>query len=69
MFGLMDLRQLPGFGRHALKPNGSVLIKTFQGLAPILQQVRFATPRFATPDASRFRGSELYLLASGFRMV
>jgi hypothetical protein len=25
--------------------------------------------RFANPDASRARSSELYLLASGFRMV
>lgn len=61
------------FARRVLKPNGTVLIKTFQGagfkeLTDTARQA-FSKVRFAKPDASRARSSELYLLASGFRMV
>jgi hypothetical protein len=45
----------PGHG--ALKPNAAVLIKPVHKV------------RFAKPDTSGALSSELYLLASGFRMV
>lgn len=61
------------FARQVLKPNGVVLIKTFQGAGfqELVKTARqsFQKVRFAKPDASRARSSELYLLASGFRMV
>jgi 23S rRNA (uridine2552-2'-O)-methyltransferase len=61
------------FSTRVLKPNGSVLIKTFQGAGfqELVDAARkaFKKVRFAKPDASRARSSELYLLASGFRMV
>lgn len=60
------------FARQVLKPNGSVLIKTFQGAGfqELVESARQSFKvRFAKPDASRARSSELYLLASGFRMV
>jgi 23S rRNA (uridine2552-2'-O)-methyltransferase len=61
------------FATRVLKPKGSVLIKTFQGAGfrELVDSARrtFDKVRFAKPDASRARSSELYLLASGFRMV
>ncbi|HET9863415.1 MAG TPA: 23S rRNA (uridine(2552)-2'-O)-methyltransferase RlmE [Steroidobacteraceae bacterium] len=61
------------FATRVLKPNGAVLIKTFQGAGfqELVAAARksFKKVRFAKPDASRSRSSELYLLASGFRMV
>jgi 23S rRNA (uridine2552-2'-O)-methyltransferase len=61
------------FARQVLKPNGTVLIKTFQGAGfpELVETARraFTKVRFAKPDASRARSSELYLLASGFRLV
>jgi len=61
------------FATRVLKPNGAVLIKTFQGAGfqELVEAARksFKKVRFAKPDASRARSSELYLLASGFRMV
>lgn len=61
------------FATRVLKPNGAVLIKTFQGAGfqELVESARrsFTKVRFAKPDASRARSSELYLLASGFRMV
>lgn len=61
------------FAHQVLKPNGAVLIKTFQGAGfkELVESARkpFNKVRFAKPDASRARSSELYLLASGFRMV
>ncbi len=61
------------FARQVLKPNGAVLIKTFQGggFRELTETARkfFTKVRFAKPDASRARSSELYLLATGFRMV
>jgi 23S rRNA (uridine2552-2'-O)-methyltransferase len=61
------------FATRVLKPNGAVLIKTFQGAGfqQLVESARrsFHKVRFAKPDASRARSSELYLLASGFRMV
>jgi 23S rRNA methylase len=56
-----------------LKPNGAVLIKTSHGTGfeRLLESVRrpFTKVRFPRFDTSRARSSELYLLASGFRMV
>jgi 23S rRNA (uridine2552-2'-O)-methyltransferase len=56
-----------------LKPNLTVLIKTIQGAGfhELVESSRnsFKKVRFAIPDASRALSSELYLLASGFRMV
>jgi 23S rRNA (uridine2552-2'-O)-methyltransferase len=61
------------FAIRVLKPNGAVLIKTFQGAGfqELVETTRrsFSKVRFAKPDTSRARSSELYLLASGFRMV
>lgn len=58
---------------RVLKPDGSVLIKTFQGAGfqELVATARrhFAKVRFAKPDASRARSPELYLLARGYRMV
>jgi 23S rRNA (uridine2552-2'-O)-methyltransferase len=56
-----------------LKPNGAGLIKMSQGAGFQwwIESGRksFNQVRFARPDASGARSSELYLLASGFRMV
>jgi 23S rRNA (uridine2552-2'-O)-methyltransferase len=58
---------------RVLKEGGSTLIKTFQGAG--FQELVVATRRnykrvkLLKPDASRARSPELYLLASGFRMV
>jgi 23S rRNA (uridine2552-2'-O)-methyltransferase len=58
---------------RVLKKDGSVLIKTFQGYG--FQEVvaaarrNFSLVKLLKPDASRSRSPELYLLASGFRIV
>ena len=61
------------FAKQVLKPNGTVLIKTFQGAGfkELTDSARklFSKVRFEKPDASRARSSELYLLASGLRLV
>jgi 23S rRNA (uridine2552-2'-O)-methyltransferase len=61
------------FAGRGLKPNGADLIKMSQGAGFQwwIESGRksFNQVRFARPDASGARSSELYLLASGFRMV
>ena len=58
---------------RVLKAGGATLIKTFQGAG--FQELVVATRRnyervkLLKPDASRSRSPELYLLATGFRMV
>ena len=58
---------------RVLKKDGAVLIKTFQGYG--FQEVvaaarrNFSLVKLLKPDASRSRSPELYLLASGFRIV
>ncbi|MFM1887579.1 MAG: ribosomal large subunit methyltransferase [Pseudomonadota bacterium] len=58
---------------RVLKPGGSALMKTFQGAG--FQELVAATRRkydkvkLLKPDASRARSPELYLLASGLRIV
>ena len=63
----------PDFARQLLKPIAVILIKTLQraGSRNLVETARgsFTKARFARPDASRALSSELYLLASGFRMV
>lgn len=56
---------------QVLKPNGSLLMKVFQGegferlLAELRQRYQKVISR--KPDASRSRSSEVYLLAKGFK--
>jgi 23S rRNA U2552 (ribose-2'-O)-methylase RlmE/FtsJ len=56
-----------------LKPGGGALIKVFQGA--VFQELtaaarrQFKTVRFLKPAASRARSAEIYLLASGLRLV
>jgi 23S rRNA (uridine2552-2'-O)-methyltransferase len=58
---------------RVLKPDGSALIKVFQGSG--LQEVvanarrKFSRVKLCKPEASRSRSPELYLLAKGFRLV
>jgi 23S rRNA (uridine2552-2'-O)-methyltransferase len=58
---------------RVLRPGGAVLAKAFQGAG--FQQLvadarrQFATVRLKKPRASRARSAELYLLASGRRIV
>jgi 23S rRNA (uridine2552-2'-O)-methyltransferase len=56
-----------------LKPQGSALIKLFQGAGfqewVAAARRRFVRLRFLKPEASRARSPETYLLASGRRMV
>jgi len=58
---------------RVLKPGGTTLTKTFQGFG--FQEMVIATRKKYTqvktlkPNASRARSPELYLLATGFRMV
>jgi 23S rRNA (uridine2552-2'-O)-methyltransferase len=58
---------------RVLKPGGSALIKVFQGsgFQDLTASARrqFKTVRFLKPAASRARSAELYLLASGLRLV
>jgi 23S rRNA (uridine2552-2'-O)-methyltransferase len=59
--------------RRVLKPGGAVLIKTFQGAGfnELVASARanFTKVKFSKPAASRARSAELYLLATGYRMV
>ncbi len=56
---------------QVLKPQGSLLMKVFQGegFQPLLAQLRQRYQKVITrkPDASRSRSSEVYLLAKGFK--
>jgi len=56
---------------QVLKPNGSLLMKVFQGegFQELLAQLRQRYQKVITrkPDASRSRSSEVYLLAKGFK--
>ncbi|MCP3848918.1 MAG: 23S rRNA (uridine(2552)-2'-O)-methyltransferase RlmE [Gammaproteobacteria bacterium] len=56
---------------QVLKPQGSLLMKVFQGegFQPLLAELRKRYQKVITrkPDASRARSSEIYLLAKGFK--
>jgi len=56
---------------QVLKPQGSLLMKVFQGegFQPLLAELRKRYQKVITrkPDASRARSSEVYLLAKGFK--
>src|SRR5579862_9483390 len=56
-----------------LKPGGNALIKVFQGSGfqelVVAARRQFKTVRFIKPAASRARSAEIYLLASGLRLV
>jgi 23S rRNA (uridine2552-2'-O)-methyltransferase len=56
-----------------LKPTGSTLIKVFQGAGfqelVAASRRQFRSVRFLKPEASRARSAEIYMLASGLRMV
>ncbi|RKZ98335.1 MAG: 23S rRNA (uridine(2552)-2'-O)-methyltransferase RlmE [Gammaproteobacteria bacterium] len=56
---------------QVLKPQGSLLMKVFQGegFQPLLAELRQRYQKVITrkPDASRSRSSEVYLLAKGFK--
>ena len=56
---------------QVLKPQGSLLMKVFQGegFQPLLAQLKQRYQKVITrkPDASRTRSSEVYLLAKGFK--
>ena len=56
---------------QVLKPQGSLLMKVFQGegFQPLLAELRTRYQKVITrkPDASRARSSEIYLLAKGFK--
>jgi 23S rRNA (uridine2552-2'-O)-methyltransferase len=58
---------------QVLNPRGSALIKVFQGFGfqELLDAARrrFAQVRLCTPQASRSRRPEMYLLAKDFLMV
>lgn len=59
------------FADQVLKPEGSLLMKVFQGegFQPLLAELRQRYKKVITrkPDASRARSSEIYLLAKGFK--
>ncbi|MDE2221025.1 MAG: 23S rRNA (uridine(2552)-2'-O)-methyltransferase RlmE [Gammaproteobacteria bacterium] len=56
-----------------LKPGGGALIKVFQGAGfqelAVAARRQFKSVRFLKPAASRARSAEIYLLASGLRLV
>ena len=62
--------EMPG---RVLKPGGGALIKVFQGAGfrelTVSARRQFKTVRFIKPAASRARRAEIYLLASGLRLV
>jgi 23S rRNA (uridine2552-2'-O)-methyltransferase len=70
----LDLLELAlDMAYRSLKPQGSALIKVFQG-AGFQEVVQATRPKFAKvklhkPEASRSRSPELYLLAKHFLMV
>jgi 23S rRNA (uridine2552-2'-O)-methyltransferase len=61
------------FARQALRPGGVFLAKVFQGagFAEFVRAVRgeFAAVRMKKPPASRARSAEMYLLATGRRIL
>jgi 23S rRNA (uridine2552-2'-O)-methyltransferase len=70
----MDLSELAlDMAGRVLKPGGHALIKVFQGsgFQELVAAARrqFKTVRFIKPAASRARSAEIYLLASGLRLV
>ena len=58
---------------RVLKPGGGALIKVFQGAGfqelTVAARRQFKGVRFLKPAASRSRSPEIYLLASGLRLV
>jgi 23S rRNA (uridine2552-2'-O)-methyltransferase len=58
---------------RVLKPGGGTLIKVFQGSGfqelTVAARRQFKCVRFLKPAASRARSAEIYLLASGLRLV
>ena len=58
---------------RVLKPGGHALIKVFQGSGfqelVVAARRQFKTVRLVKPAASRARSAEMYLLASGLRLV
>jgi 23S rRNA (uridine2552-2'-O)-methyltransferase len=68
----MELVELAmDFASKTLKPQGSLLMKVFQGegFEAVLKQMRADYQQVVSrkPDASRSRSKELYLLGKGFR--
>ena len=61
------------FSREVLRPGGVFLAKVFQGAGfdELLRAVRreFAKVRMKKPPASRARSAEMYLLATGRRIL
>ena len=61
------------FALKALRPGGSLLVKVFQGAGfeELVRNARreFVTVRMRKPPASRARSAEMYLLATGRRIV
>lgn len=61
------------FAGHWLKPGGTLLTKVFQGAGfeEFVRQARaqFTSVRLKKPKASRARSAEIYLLATGRRIV
>jgi 23S rRNA (uridine2552-2'-O)-methyltransferase len=61
------------FAREVLRPGGALLVKMFQGAGfdEYLRTVRreFAKVRMKKPPASRARSAEMYLLATGRRIL
>lgn len=69
---VMHLAELAlDLARSVLIPNGSFLVKVFQGegYEALQRELRasFKTVKVRKPKASRARSSEIYLLAAGFR--
>ncbi|MCO4321830.1 23S rRNA (uridine(2552)-2'-O)-methyltransferase RlmE [Aliidiomarina quisquiliarum] len=58
--------------REVLKPNGSFVVKVFQGegFDEFLKDVRsaFKTVKVRKPDSSRARSREVYLVATGYKL-
>ena len=70
----MELAELAlDLAGRTLKPGGTALIKVFQGsgFQELVGAARrqFKSVRFIKPAASRARSAEIYLLASGLRLV
>jgi len=61
------------FGREVLRPGGALVAKLFQGAGfdQFLREVRreFTRVRMKKPPASRSRSAEMYLLATGRRIL
>ena len=61
------------FALKALRPGGTLLVKVFQGAGfeELVRNARreFVTVRMRKPPASRARSAEMYLLATGRRIV